>query len=77
MAIERKIRRSQAVTTFGVGSIYDFGSESFVAMDTTEWKKGDPDIRLPRLERFLGKEGFRSPPIPPKNKSKKNRSKGT
>ena len=68
MSIERKIRRSQAVTTFGVGSIYDFGSESFVAMDTTEWKRGDLDIRLPRLERFLGTEGFRSPPIPANNR---------
>ena len=54
MGIDRTVRRSQTITPFGVGGIYDFGSESFVAMDTTKWKiKGDPDVRLPRLEQVL------------------------
>lgn len=64
MGIDRTVRRSQTITPFGVGGIYDFGSESFVGMDTTKWKtKGDPDVRLPRLERVMGVQGFRSAPI--------------
>jgi hypothetical protein len=64
MDIDRTVRRSQTITPFGVGGIYDFGSESFVAMDTTKWKiKGDPDVRLPRLERVLRVKGFRAAPI--------------
>ena len=54
MAIDRSIRRSQTVSPFGVGGVYDIGAESFVAMDTTKWKVGgDPDIRLPRLSRLF------------------------
>jgi hypothetical protein len=64
MGIDRTVRRSQTITPFGVGGIYDFGSESFVGMDTTKWKiKGDPDVRLPRLERVLRVQGFRAAPI--------------
>lgn len=52
------------MSPFGVGGIYDFGAESFVAMDTSKWRvSGDPDIRLPRLERILGVQGFRSAPM--------------
>ena len=64
MGIDRTVRRSQTITPFGVGGIYDFGSESFVGMDTTKWKtKGDPEVRLPRLERVLGVQGFRAAPV--------------
>lgn len=64
MAIDRSIRRSQTVSPFGVGGVYDIGAESFVAMDTTKWQmRGDPDIRLPRLENLLRVNGFRSAPI--------------
>jgi hypothetical protein len=64
MSIDRTVRRAQTITPFGVGGIYDFGSESFVAMDTTKWKiKGDPDVRLPRLERILKVQGFRAAPV--------------
>ena len=64
MAIDRSIRRSQTVSPFGAGGVYDIGAESFVAMDTTKWKVGgDPDIRLPRLEKLLRVDGFRSAPI--------------
>ncbi|MFV1468255.1 DrmB family protein [Idiomarina sp. HB] len=64
MGIDRTVRRSQTITPFGVGGIYDFGSESFVGMDTSKWKvKGSPDLRLPRLERVLKVEGFRAAPI--------------
>lgn len=34
---ERVIRTSQAVTSFGVGAIYDILGESFVLCDTTQW----------------------------------------
>ena len=61
MGIDRTVRRFQTITPFGVGGIYDFGSESFVGMDTTKWKVGgDPELRLPRLERILGVQGFRA-----------------
>jgi len=64
MGIDRTVRRSQTITPFGVGGIYDFGSESFVAMDTTKWKtRGEPELRLPRLERVLKVQGFRAAPI--------------
>ena len=64
MGIDRTVRRFQTITPFGVGGIYDFGSESFVGMDTTKWKVGgDPELRLPRLERILGVQGFRAAPV--------------
>ena len=64
MGIDRTVRRFQTITPFGVGGIYDFGSESFVGMDTTKWKVGgDPELRLPRLERILGVKGFRAAPV--------------
>ncbi|WDE00737.1 DUF1998 domain-containing protein [Thalassomonas actiniarum] len=64
MAVDRTVRRSQTITPFGVGGIYDFGSESFVAMDTIKWDvHGDPDIHLPRLERVLRVQGFRGAPV--------------
>jgi len=63
MAIDRSVRRSQTISPFGVGGVYDLGAESFVAMDTTKWgAQGDFDIRLPRLEEILRVEGFRSAP---------------
>lgn len=62
--MQRTVRRSQTVTPFGVGGLYDFGSESFVAMDITKWKVyGEPEIRLPRLEKVLRVNGFRAAPI--------------
>ncbi len=62
--VDRTVRRAQTITPFGVGGVYDFGSESFVAMDTTKWRcREEPDLRLPRLERVLGVEGFRAAPI--------------
>ena len=64
MTIDRKVRRSQTVTPFGVGAIYDFGSESFVAMDISKWRVGrEPDVRLPRLEQVLGVRKFKAAPV--------------
>lgn len=64
MAVDRKVRRSQTVTPFGVGAIYDFGAESFVAMDISKWRVDkEPDIRLPRLERVLRVNKFKGAPV--------------
>lgn len=64
MAVDRKVRRSQTVTPFGVGAIYDFGAESFVAMDISEWRvDSEPDIRLPRLEKVLRVKKFKAAPV--------------
>lgn len=64
MAIDRKVRRSQTVTPFGVGAVYDFGAESFVAMDISKWRvEHEPDIRLPRLERVLRVQKFKAAPV--------------
>ena len=63
MGIDRTVRRSQTITPFGVGGIYDFGSESFVGMDTTKWFPGDSSLRLPRLEKILGVKQFKAAPI--------------
>lgn len=64
MAVDRKVRRSQTVTPFGVGAIYDFGAESFAAMDISKWRvDSEPDIRLPRLERVLGVKKFKGAPV--------------
>lgn len=59
----RTIRRSATVSPFGVGAIYDFGDESFVAMDTFHWRAEGEMIRLPRLERELGVDHFLMAPV--------------
>lgn len=59
----RSIRRSATVSPFGVGAIYDFGDESFVAMDIFHWKNHGEKIRLPRLETELGISHFLMAPV--------------
>ena len=59
----RSIRRSATVSPFGVGAIYDFGDESFVAMDTYYWQSNGDKIRLPRLENELGVGYFLMAPV--------------
>ncbi|WP_099034761.1 DUF1998 domain-containing protein [Lacimicrobium alkaliphilum] len=64
MAVDRKIRQSQTITPFGVGAIYDFGAESFVAMDISKWRvEREADIRLPRLEKVLRVHKFKAAPV--------------
>ena len=64
MSINRKIRRSQYITPFGVGSILDIGNESLIAMDTSKWKKNSGDkITLKRLAKKLNVIEFRMPEI--------------
>ena len=61
----KKIRRSQYITPFGVGSILDIGNESLIAMDITYWKNGSGEIiNLKRLAKKLRVREFRMPQIP-------------
>ena len=61
-AIKGQVRRSQLVTTYGVGSVVALGDESFMVAGIDRWPKGEPDLHEPRLERRLGVIGFRQPP---------------
>ncbi|PZR83912.1 MAG: hypothetical protein DI537_34090 [Stutzerimonas stutzeri] len=81
-----EIRRSAAVTTFGPGSIVDFRADkatiSAVAAGLEEWDhnfqpKGmvnEQTIQEERLERKLGKRGFRLPPVRDPLKEKDERA---
>jgi hypothetical protein len=79
MKIKRSVRRSQAIVPFGPGGIFDFGDESFLALDISEWpQKNCREIRLPRLEKLLKVNAFKEPPVvksnsdfydPPNNKT--------
>lgn len=64
MSRKRQIRRGQTVSPFGVGAIYDFGDESFVAKDATTWKGRGDVIALPRLAKCLGVARFLAAPTP-------------
>lgn len=57
-----KARRSQLVTTYGVGALIPLKDESFMVAGIDRWPIGDPDLHEPRLERRLGVNGFRQPP---------------
>lgn len=75
MKKKRSIRRSQCVSPFGVGAIFDIGDESLVACDITRWEKHSGDqISLFRLEKRLNVTEFRMPPVP-KNSFDKNPGK--
>ena len=68
MAENRKIRRSQYISPFGTGAIYDNGNESLMAVDIS-WvnEKNLAKIELDRLASKLGVTGFRMPrPYDPK-----------
>ncbi len=62
---EMVIRRSQAVSPFGVGSLFEVLGQSFVACDTTFWRSDGTRIDLPRLAKLLGVDHFRLPPSNP------------
>lgn len=64
MSRKRQIRRAHTVSPFGVGAVYDFGDESFVAKDILSWKGTGEVIRLPRLARYLRVKQFRAAPTP-------------
>ena len=71
-----KIRRSQIISTYGPGSIIDFRSPAGAPVsaisggledwDESSFRKGlqnDQVINEPRLEKKLGVDGFRTPPV--------------
>lgn len=69
VTVDRTIRKSQVISPFGPGAIYDFGDESFVALDITHWNiKSCNTIRLERLEKLLHVSNFKEPPIAPENR---------
>ncbi len=65
----RRIRRSQALTPFGVGAIFDIVGESFVAQDIHRWKGGRP-IDAPRIASLMGVGGLKTAPAAPERGDK-------
>lgn len=62
---KRQVRLSQTVVPFGVGNIYDYLGESFVACDTQYWKHHGDELSAPRLAKALRVSTFRSAPLQP------------
>lgn len=60
--IKGAIRRSQLVTTFGVGAVIPVAEEAFMVADLGRWSLREADLQEPRLERELRVEGFVQPP---------------
>lgn len=56
------IRRSQLITTYGIGSIIAVEDESFMVAGIDRWESGPSNLHEPRLERRLHVNGFRIPP---------------
>lgn len=61
-AIKGHIRRSQLITTYGVGSVVPVGDEAFMIAALERWDVSQPDLHEPRLERELRINGFVQPP---------------
>jgi hypothetical protein len=57
-----EIRRSQLITTYGMGSVVAVEDESFMVAGIDRWDPGVPNLHEPRLERRLHVNGFRVPP---------------
>ena len=57
--IERNIRLSQALTTFGVGAIINTQDESFINQDISWWVGNKIDLNLTRLENKLNVSHFK------------------
>jgi hypothetical protein len=57
-----EIRRSQLITTYGIGSIVAVEDESFMVAGIDRWEPSMPNLHEPRLERRLHVNGFRVPP---------------
>lgn len=57
------VRRTQLITTYGVGSMIALENQSFVVSGLDSWKVGStPDLREFRLQTALGVTGFHLPP---------------
>lgn len=61
--IKGSVRRSQLITTYGVGAVIAVDEESFMVAGIDRWPVTDAHIvHEPRLERELNVGGFRVPP---------------
>ncbi len=60
--IKGHIRRSQLITTYGVGAIIPVADEAFMVACLERWDVGSPNLHEPRLQRELGVHGFVLPP---------------
>src|SRR3954453_548399 len=60
--IKGTIRRSQLVTTYGVGAVIPVADEAFMVAAIERWDIAGPDLHEPRLERELRVRGFVQPP---------------
>lgn len=60
--IKGDVRRSQIVTTYGIGSVVAFGDESFMVTGIDRWDEPPTEIHEPRLEREMRVQTFRLPP---------------
>src|SRR5688572_5370319 len=58
----REVRRSQLITTYGVGSIVAIQDEAFMVAGIDRWPVNASNMHEPRLERELNVEGFAIPP---------------
>lgn len=62
-------RRTQLVSTYGVGALFPAQDQSFMILGTDEWEdKKYREIPEPRLARSLGVQTFRLPPSGSKNR---------
>ncbi len=63
---QKSVRRSQAITPFGIGALVDFPGQSLMAAGLDVWPN-QPECQIcdDRLARRLGVEYFRSPPPSP------------
>ncbi|SCL25971.1 protein of unknown function [Micromonospora nigra] len=59
---DRRLRRMQALSPFGVGAIVDMLGESFVAEDVTRWKGRRMTLNAPRVAAHFGVDELRLPP---------------
>lgn len=54
-------RRSQLVSTYGVGALFPAQSESYMILGIDSWPASCPEITEPRLARVLGVSSFKAP----------------
>ena len=64
------VRRSQLITTYGVGSLIPVEDQSVMVAGLEKWPAGTPDVFEPRLESRLGVHGFVRPPASESEKAR-------
>jgi hypothetical protein len=57
-----EVRRSQLITTYGVGAMIAVEDASYMVMGLDRWNINGPNLHEPRLEKTLGVQGFVLPP---------------